>query len=124
VSSPARTLIFVYGTLKRGFNNHHHLSGQVFLGEAQTARGFRLFNLGDYPGMVPDASDWRGVTGEVWSVDPACLARLDKLEGVSEGLYRREMIPMLPPFSDSVVETYIYARSIENRPEVGPGWIG
>jgi gamma-glutamylaminecyclotransferase len=112
-------LIFVYGTLKRGGTNHHYLDGQKFLGVARTPPGFRLFNLGEYPGMIAYADDRDGVSGEIWSVDADCLARLDVLEGVAEGNYRRETVPLLPPFAERKVECYIYARSVEGMEDIG-----
>ncbi len=115
-------LIFVYGTLKRGSSNHSFLAGQTFLGEAQSAPGFRLFELDGYPGLVPRPDDREGVSGEVWSVDPACLARLDILEGTAEGLYRREPLPLLPPYADQVVEAYVYSHGVEGRREIGTRW--
>lgn len=115
-------LIFVYGTLKRTCANHHFLSGQTFLGEARTAPGFRLYALDGFPGMVAKSDDREGVAGEVWSVDAAALVRLDALEGLAEGMYRRERVPLLPPFADRGVEGYLYARSITGRREVGSAW--
>ena len=46
--------IFVYGTLMRGEGNHSLLSSEStqFLGEAITQRGFTLYDLGAFPGMV------------------------------------------------------------------------
>jgi len=82
-------LIFVYGTLKRGCRNHHFLAGQKFVGEARTAPGFRLYDLGGHPGMVAQSDDTEGVTGEIWEVDASALGRLDALEGLAEGMYRR-----------------------------------
>ena len=115
-------LVFVYGTLKRACANHHFLSGQKFIGEARTAPGFRLYALGGFPGMVAKPDDREGVAGEVWSVDADALVRLDALEGLAEGMYRREPVPLLPPFADRVIEGYVYARSIEGRREVGSEW--
>jgi gamma-glutamylcyclotransferase (GGCT)/AIG2-like uncharacterized protein YtfP len=114
--------LFVYGTLKRGCKNHPHLSGQVYVGEARTAPGYRLHDLGDYPGMVADSTDMAGVTGELWSVDAAALAHLDEFEGVDEGLYRRERVTLLAPFADAEVHTYLYARDVAGRPALGPTW--
>ena len=114
--------IFVYGTLKRGCKNHHHLAGQSYIGEARTARGFRLYHLGDYPGMVADPTDHEGVTGEVWEVDAAMLAHLDDFEGVSEGLYRRDQVPLEAPFVQDDVQTYLYARPVEGLPMIGATW--
>ena len=96
-------LIFVYGTLKRGGENHHYLAGQTFIGVASTAAGYRLFELGGFPGMIEHAVDRDGVVGEVWSVDAQCLRRLDELEGVAEGLYQRKRVPLLPPSADQEV---------------------
>ncbi|MCX6955907.1 MAG: gamma-glutamylcyclotransferase [Verrucomicrobia bacterium] len=116
-------LVFVYGTLKRGCSNHHFLTGQKFLGEARTRPGFRLYALGGFPGMIPLSIDRDGVKGEVWSVDAAALVRLDGLEGLNEGMYRRERIVLLAPFADREVETYIYARSVAGRRDLGSEWI-
>ena len=115
--------IFVYGSLKRGFNNHAFLRGQSFLGTARTAAGFRLFDLGDYPGMIAWPGDQAGIEGEVWAVDAACLARLDQLEGTAEGLYRRAAIALLAPFAGQAVETYFYLHSVEGRRDAGSIWI-
>lgn len=114
--------IFVYGTLKHGGRNHQHLAGQKFLGAAHTAPGCTLYQLTGYPGMFADDSDTLGVTGELWSVDDTCLARLDKLEGLAEGLYRRASVQLLPPFAEQPVETYFYARSVEGRIKLGEVW--
>lgn len=118
------TSVFVYGTLKRGGSNHRHLLGQRFLGPARTAPGYTLYALGGYPGMVPDLSDTTGVVGELWSVDAPCLARLDVLEGLAEGLYRRTRIALQPPFDATPAETYLYARSTESRAHLGSEWFG
>lgn len=117
-----RRLLFVYGTLKRDGSNHSFLAEQSFCGEARTVPGFKLVNLGEYPGMVVDPSDTRGVAGEVWSVDPECVANLDELEGLAEGLYRRERINLQPPFDQSAVETYIYALDTIGRPSLPDGF--
>ncbi len=115
-------LIFVYGTLKRGAGNHHHLAGQTFVGQAQTVPGFSLYDLGSYPGMVAQAGDCDGVRGEVWSVDSDCLHRLDELEGVHEGLYHRQSVALQPPFADRSVEAYLYGRAVSDRAAVGSVW--
>jgi gamma-glutamylaminecyclotransferase len=118
------TLVFVYGTLKRGFSNHAFLAGQSFAGEAETAPGFELYALGGYPGMVADPGGAGVVTGEVWSVDDACLAQLDDLEGTAEGLYAREAVPLGPPFAGTQVEAYLYLKGVEGRARLGSSWAG
>lgn len=116
------TLLFVYGTLKRRGANHGHLAGQKFVGEAHTVPGYTLYALGDYPGLTAEAADRQGVKGELWLVDDATLARLDEFEGVPEGLYRRESIPLIPPHARVRAETYVYARPLIGRPRLGDRW--
>jgi gamma-glutamylaminecyclotransferase len=116
------THLFVYGTLKRGCKNHRHLASQTYVGEARTAPGYRLHDLGDYPGMVPDPADTVGVTGELWTVDAAALLHLDDFEGIHEGLYTRESVSLLAPFDSLRVHTYLYARDLAGKPALGPTW--
>ena len=114
--------VFVYGSLKRGCSNHRHLLDQTFIGPARTVPGFRLYDLGGYPGMVPHPGDHSGVAGEVWSVDDAALQRLDEFEGTHEGLYRREPVALQPPFGDTAVEAYFSNLGVEGRRAVGGQW--
>ncbi len=116
------TLVFLYGTLKRGGCNHPLLAGQEFCGPGRTAPGFALYVLDGYPGMVPEEGDASGVNGEVWSVEDACLRALDELEGTAEGLYRREPVPMEAPFSERRVEAYLYLRDVAGRRRAGADW--
>lgn len=118
------TLVFVYGTLKRGSSNHSYLAGQQFMGAARTVAGYTLFNLDGYPGMVREEGDLEGVRGEVWSVDDACLAALDELEGLSEGLYRRERVALTTDFAQRSVEAYFYLRDIRASRRLGAEWPG
>ena len=116
------TLLFVYGTLKRRCSNHHQLAGQTFVGTARTRPGYRLYDYGGYPGIVARADDEAGVTGEVWSVDDSALAQLDHFEGIHEGLYRRELLELAPPFEGKTVHAYISELKPEGRREVGASW--
>jgi gamma-glutamylcyclotransferase (GGCT)/AIG2-like uncharacterized protein YtfP len=115
-------LIFVYGTLKRGGSNHRYLENQTFVGDACTGPGYRLYALDGFPGMVAHNEDREGVRGEVWSVDSGCLERLDELEGTTEGLYRRERVPLRAPFAEQRVEGYLYLHGVEGRREIGSVW--
>jgi gamma-glutamylaminecyclotransferase len=116
-------LLFVYGTLKRGCSNHGYLADQTFVGVARTMPGFRLYDLGGYPGIAARPEDREGVVGEVWSVNDAALQRLDRFEGVHEGLYRREALPLLPPFADQRIDAYVSALPITGKPDVGSEWV-
>ncbi len=120
----AAALVFVYGTLKRGGSNHRYLAGQTLIGTARTGAGFTLYSLGHYPGLVAEAAAAEGVSGEIWAVDAACLARLDILEGVAEGLYAREPAPLAPPHDrlTPAVQFYRYLGSVRGRSRLGPVW--
>ena len=72
--------------------------------------------------MVIRPDDREGVAGEIWSIDDACLARLDALEGIAEGVYRREPVPLLAPHADRGIEAYFYPHSVADRREVGSVW--
>ena len=115
-------LLFVYGTLKRGGRNQRQMAGLAFVGPARTQPGFRLYDVGGYPGLVAEPDERNGVSGEVWSVDAAGLARLDRFEGVAEGLYRREVVPLQSPFADHVVFTYVVGSAVTGRRAVGEEW--
>lgn len=119
---PGPLRVFVYGTLKRGGTNHHYLRGQKFVTEARTQPGYTLYQAADYPGLIVDDDDRDGVTGEVWEVSSVCLAALDRLEGVNEGLYQRIAIPLIAPHSGLRVETYLYLLSITGKPHLGSNW--
>lgn len=118
-----KTRLFVYGTLKRGCCNHAQMAGAQFLGLARTPPGYRLYDLGGYPALVARPDDPSAVVGEVWSVDAEVLARLDRFEGVHEGLYRRESIMLGPPFADRPVDVYVSAIPVVGRPDLGSEWM-
>jgi gamma-glutamylaminecyclotransferase len=117
------TLLFVYGTLKSGCTNHRFLATQTFIGVARTVPGFRLYDLGGFPGITQHCEDTLGVSGEVWSVDAKCLEELDRFEGVHEGLYRRRAINLQSPFADHKIDAYFPALPVTGRPEVGSDWV-
>lgn len=115
------TRVFVYGTLKRGGENHGWIEKQQFIAEARTLPLYRLFDLGGYPGMI-HAQDGVSIHGEVWDVDEAGLTRLDILEDTEGGEYERVMIPLEGEFATQRVEGYVYLRSVEGRRDLGACW--
>lgn len=117
-----KTLIFVYGTLKRGGDNHGWIQQQQFVAEARTLPIYRMYDLGGYPGMVRVPNQGLSIEGEVWEVDEAGLAKLDILEDTEGGEYERVSVPLLGDFAERHVEGYIYLRSTEDRRDVGVCW--
>ncbi|XP_057970036.1 putative gamma-glutamylcyclotransferase At3g02910 [Malania oleifera] len=91
-----RTLIFTYGTLKRGFFNHTlietmALTGDaVYLGPRRTVEKYPLV-CGPYrvPFLLNLSGSGDRVSGELYAVSSRGLARMDELEGTSCGHYER-----------------------------------
>jgi gamma-glutamylcyclotransferase (GGCT)/AIG2-like uncharacterized protein YtfP len=84
--------VFVYGSLKRGFRNHHFLATSQFIGTGTTGRDFDLLDLGYFPAMVKGGGF--AIRGELFSVDGKTLRSLDFLE--SNGtFYQREQHPVI-----------------------------
>jgi gamma-glutamylcyclotransferase (GGCT)/AIG2-like uncharacterized protein YtfP len=93
VASRDNPVLFVYGSLKRGGRHHAELRGAPFLGEASTAPGYALEELGEYVALVPRPHALGSVPGEVYQVDAELLAWLDEFEGPD---YRRALIELVP----------------------------
>lgn len=70
--------LFVYGTLKRGQRNYRMMRGARFLGRHRTEAGFSMHDLGGFPGVCRPGR--RAIAGELFTVDAALLARLDRFE--------------------------------------------
>jgi gamma-glutamylcyclotransferase (GGCT)/AIG2-like uncharacterized protein YtfP len=113
--------LFVYGTLKRGHSRARLLHGQRFLGHGRTRPNYAC-TLGSYPGLVRDDQDGLAIEGEVWDVDASCLKKLDEVEGVTEGLYRRVTVELESPFDSQQVETYLYVRNTSGLVDCGCRW--
>ncbi len=104
----------------RGERNHGLLEGQRFIGTGALSAGHTLYHIDYYPGMVRSEEDREGVRGEIWEVDARCLAKLDQLEALDEGLYER--IQLLLADQSGPVDVYRYLRSVANKPHIGPDW--
>jgi gamma-glutamylcyclotransferase (GGCT)/AIG2-like uncharacterized protein YtfP len=108
------TLLFIYGTLMPGLRLEAQMHGARFLGLAQVPG--RLVDVGRYPGLLlGDGS----VSGEVYEVDGAHLARLDAVEDMvpcdrAASQYWREKVTVLSgPLQGERVQTYVYNRPVD-----------
>jgi gamma-glutamylcyclotransferase (GGCT)/AIG2-like uncharacterized protein YtfP len=101
----AKSLLFVYGTLKRSGTAHGLLADQEFVGEATTLPYYCLYDGGSYPCLVEDRQHGMAVHGEVWMVNSAAFAELDDYEGVQHTFHRRAI--SLVGYADPV-EAYFY----------------
>jgi gamma-glutamylcyclotransferase (GGCT)/AIG2-like uncharacterized protein YtfP len=111
--------IFVYGTLKRGERSNGMLSGQQFLGPAQTEPRYRLYDCGRHPALVPDPENGVAVQGEVWQVNDETLQKLDEYEGVPDYFSRR---PISLQGWDSPVEAYFFNGDVTHLKDCGDHW--
>ena len=89
------TAIFVYGTLQRGQVRERSWPRPPISIESATAGG-ALYDLGEYPALVPGDDT---VGGELWHIAASdiavTLAALDRVEGYAKGpddLYRRVIV--------------------------------
>jgi gamma-glutamylaminecyclotransferase len=84
------SLLFVYGTLKRGQANHALLGRSPLLGEWLTAPKYTLYDLGSYPAVTLEGTT--AIYGEVYKVSEKILLRIDRLEEYPLW-YDRQLIP-------------------------------
>lgn len=74
------TKLFVYGTLKKGYANHHVLDGAKFVCNGVLPKAV-LYSLGGFPGLQRTSSIEDEVVGEIYEIDERVLERCDRLEG-------------------------------------------
>ena len=97
--------IFVYGTLKRGYNMERIAKAPVFLAEA-TLFYYKIFSLGGYPGITKVHDSNSFVSGEVWEVSDDDLRRLDYYEG--SGYARKTVKVLMDDKAEVECFTYVY----------------
>ncbi len=102
-------MLFVFGTLKRGQVNHRLMTGQAFVREATTLPHYRLYDLGEYPGLADDPVNGLSIVGELWQISECCLAELDDFEGVPDWFQRR---PVLLEGEPAEADAYFYGRPL------------
>jgi gamma-glutamylaminecyclotransferase len=98
-------LIFVYGTLKKGFSNHYFLDGAHFVDYAVTKEKYAL-----YVSYIPYLSKDEKISkiyGEVYKVDFDMLKRVDMLEEHPDW-YKREVVDVYLLNKNKLVKSWIY----------------
>jgi gamma-glutamylcyclotransferase (GGCT)/AIG2-like uncharacterized protein YtfP len=86
-------LVFVYGSLKRGFGNHRMLGhDSVLIAKTQTKdKAFHMNSLGAFPAVLRGGN--YSIEGELYKVSDDTLQTLDYLEG-NGSLYQRELVKL------------------------------
>ena len=122
--------LFVYGSLREGGSNHAWLKRTNPLGHTRAYAPGRLFHLsesgsasmvsGAIPGSLPPGPGW--VAGEFVGYEDeseldSALENLDQLEGVAEGLFERQMLPVLLE-SGQTYAAWAYVFPVERLPRL------
>lgn len=81
-------LVFVYGTLKKGFGNHALLASSKFHG-TDVVKDHTLIQSPGFPYMVE--SEGSQARGEVYEVDERIVRYLDALEGYPTHYQKKEI---------------------------------
>jgi gamma-glutamylaminecyclotransferase len=113
--------VFVYGTLKQGFRNFHVNRGVRRPGEFVTVQPHTLLIVGEFwlPWLLqaePAAGEGHCVVGQIYTVDDAGLAEMDKLEQIDEaGWYERRRIAVRPCDDEraELLQAWVYFGSRE-----------
>ena len=125
--SPQTHRVFVYGTLRRGLSNHALLEASRFAGEAATLTPYWMITTGRFPVLLDQVPGDFGVpalavAGEIYHVDDACLAELDRLERAGSA-YDRKVTGVFE--AGHKVAAYIYVGVAEYwHPRRQPAWTG
>lgn len=135
-------LLFVYGTLKKGFQRAKYLNDQKYLGTAKTKSIYGLFYISGFPCLVQNVKDENGnlmedsVLGEIYEVNDDCLTFIDKVESVDTNLFHRLTVELDSvtlvnlPSDPNVYESlssnkamgYFYQKSIKGAKHCGNFW--
>lgn len=121
VPLPSSQLVFVYGSLKRGYGLHYLLENQLSCGNAVTQPFYRLFDVGSYPGLI-EWPEGLAIHGEIYQVDAGCLVQLDEVEGVAERLYVRRRIFLQTPFDAQEIHAWFWLGSVAGLRDCGTAW--
>jgi gamma-glutamylaminecyclotransferase len=117
-------LVFVYGTLQKGFHNHRLLEVSSYCGPAKTADRYVLRSR---PQGIPFVGRDKAVSqieGELYEVSDATLRRLDQLEGCridnpELSWYHRELIDV--HWRGECLQAWIYFNPDVREPIVEHG---
>ena len=106
-------LIFVYGSLRKGFHNDIYLKDAEFIGNFQTLEKFYMYSYKSYPfpyilrkKLEKCTSEPIQIQGEVYKINESILKRLDVLEGHPD-FYKRQEIEVESNTEKLIVESYI-----------------
>jgi gamma-glutamylaminecyclotransferase len=108
-----RYMVFVYGSLKRGFGNHYFLRDAKYCGNTETVDAtFCMHSMGPFPAVTESNDNGYHITGELYEVDADTMLDLDKLEG-NGVFYTRKLVKVYT--LNGTVEAWMYL--LAEKPE-------
>jgi gamma-glutamylcyclotransferase (GGCT)/AIG2-like uncharacterized protein YtfP len=132
MSNPSCYKLFVYGSLRKGFNSpaYEYMSRYFDLVDHGKVQG-KLYDLGDYPAAIP-TDETSYIIGELYVIKQEqefewAVAQLDDYEGVDASydepaLYKREIVSVqLQNGETTEAWVYWYCASVEGKPIVPSG---
>jgi gamma-glutamylcyclotransferase (GGCT)/AIG2-like uncharacterized protein YtfP len=117
-------LIFVYGTLMKGYRLYRHLKrwGISYLGDGRIRAKLYDLPLEGFPAAVPDANSY--IVGELYRLSQPreTLVHLDRLEGCDEDLFERRLVDVwLNGAGHQKAWTYFYKQPLQGAQEIPSG---
>lgn len=114
-----KTLVAVYGSLRKGLGNHRLLKDSEYLGDFKSEPVFNLHSLGGFPGLKEGGET--SVVMEVYSVTDEVAKNVDSLEGYTPGQKATfyDKIPIETPWGTAGVYTYVRALDSDSIVESG-----
>ncbi|MFT2098310.1 gamma-glutamylcyclotransferase [Marinomonas sp. 2405UD66-6] len=114
-------IVAVYGTLREGLTNHKLIAGCKRIGLGWLT-GFRMYNLGEYPGVIPTHDESGRIRVEWYDVPDDVLVELDRLEefdpdALQTSLYLRKRV--FSPYGQGWI--YIYNQPLSSAPYMEAG---
>lgn len=109
------SLVFVYGSLRRGATNHRVLEGATLVRQAISAPRYTLYDLGDYPALIEPGTT--AITGELYLLPAWLLREVDAFEG-HPLLFERRAVALA---GDADAEAYFFRDPIPARAVTIPG---
>ena len=109
-------LVFVYGSLRKGYGLSPVLSSSEFVADVQTKPKYTMYSVGAFPCITKSGDT--SIVGEIYKVDLATLRRLDMIEGVPQ-LYMKSVVEV--DGYDDVIAYFFTKKNAEGLTKVDNG---
>lgn len=105
--------LFALGTLKRGFPLSYALEGSQYLGPYRSVERFPLLIAGQWygPMLLDQPGRGRHILGELFELDDAMLARIDRLESIGQPGNSRITVRVIQLSGAAECDAFAYANA-------------